>query len=155
MIGKKTFSCILLVLLCSARVMSFTISVVLTKKSFSLDECIEIKVEVKNDSNEYSLIPLVFIPEDYYIRFEITDLTGGKAKFIGMEHDYIQSDIDLVNMPSMSTFSVPLKLSDYYKVDEGDFKLQAIYEIREGVYDNSKAWFGEISSDIVEFCVHK
>jgi len=135
--------------------MSFTISAVPMKKSFSLDECIEIEVEVKNDSKEYGLIPLVFFPEDYYIRFEITGLTGEKANFIGIEYDYVQSDIDLVNMPPMSTFSVPLKLSNYYKIGEGDFKLRVIYEISEGEYNDSKAWFGEISSDTVEFCVHK
>ncbi len=121
--------------------------------NYSTDDDIILNIKLFNDSNYRVLIPLVFIPEDYYIEFEILNEEGISARFIGSELDYIQSDIDLVRMPEQSHFIIPINITKFYLMNKGIYSIIAIYSVSKHSYMQKDLWIGKLFSNEIQVVV--
>lgn len=121
------------------------------KENYRLDEDVDITVQVKNGSEDIYIIPMLFIPEDYYLRFVINKQNGEEVRFIGPEIDWMESEIDLIRMFPGSFYGQEINIKQYYTLAAGDYILYAIYEVEKGRRKEKNIWYGKLISNKVTF----
>ena len=132
----------LLVACCAANAIELTLGVV--ERSSSLT-----RVAISNNSEETYVVPLKFIVEDHYIRFEIFDSKGNKVRFIGQEIKFLPTHADYVTMNPKSSFQQIIDLAKYYELKRDIYTVKAIYHVLEGSRNESNLWYGKIESNYV------
>ena len=151
---KKFFMLCLLLSSVGSRVSGMSISIHSDELVYGNDEEILIYVRVINDDSSVTMIvPLLFIPEDYFIRFIIVDSSGQNVQFIGAEYDWIESELDLLRMPPKSFFLWPIRLADYYLLLPGEYSIQVIYDSEAANYKEHDVWAGKIYSNIINIII--
>ena len=146
-------SCLLLgnVDCCFAAELSLKIEASKTRYSSEEDVPISAKITCRGDYPADSVtIPAVFIPEDYYIRFVITDINGSRVKFIGPEYDYRESSLDLYRLSDGYFVGSMLNLAEYYELGSGDFTVQAIFEVQANRRKEGNIWTGKLESNSIQ-----
>lgn len=113
-----------------------------------------IRVEIQHIGSSPIVVPLLFIPEDYYVRFEIRDEEGSLARFVGKEVDWKESSNDFLWMYPSSRFSQALDLREYYRLEPGTYSVTAIYDVAPGRRKETGLWSGVLRSSALEIVVH-
>lgn len=136
---------------CLSSVSAQDISIVVNKKTFDLVEPIPVTVSISNNTDEAIIMPLLFICEDYYLRFEIEHESGKKAEFIGKEIDWIESEHDVLRMFPHSSFSQDVDIRKFYRLElPGKCQVRAVYEVQKGRRTEKDAWHGRLVSAPIE-----
>ena len=102
----------------------------------------KIRVAISNESNTALTVPLKFIPEDYYIRFEIIDAKGEKVQFIGKEIKFYPTHADYLAMEPHSSFEQSIELRKFYAMSNELYSIKAIYEVDELSRSEEGLWSG-------------
>jgi len=123
------------------------------KNQYDSAENIELAVLIQNGGKDEVLLPALFIPEDYYLRFEIKDNKGNKAPFIGKEFKLKLSEFDLFKMKPDALVGCKLNLKEYYKLGPGSYTLYAIFEITDRRRNEASTWVGRLESNEIKFVV--
>jgi len=122
-------------------------------EQYSVESNVDLTVLIQNKGKDSILLPALFIPEDYYIRFVIENSDGDKIAFIGAEMDLIQSNIDIYQMRPNSIVGQEIDLKKYYKLVPGSYTLYAVFEITDGRRNEEGSWVGKLRSNEINFVV--
>jgi hypothetical protein len=108
-----------------------------------------VEVTIENNGDVQVTMPLLFICEDYYLRFRIIDEENTLASFIGPEIDWIESANDYVTMYPVSKFSQVIDLSEFYALSSRNYQVEAIYEIQQNRRSEEHLWVGRLQSNVI------
>ena len=123
------------------------------KNHYDAGSNVGITVLIKNTGPDEIILPALFIPEDYYIRFIIEDSNRKKAVFIGTEYKLIRSEFDLYRIKPGVFVGQELNLNEYYNIQQGSYRVYAIFEIKENRRNEKQAWVGSLISNEINFIV--
>lgn len=135
---------ILLGNVCGANELSLTIRETNQNGTFVID------ASIANVSNQRITVPLLFISEDYYIRFDIRDRSGNKAKFIGPEIDWRSSPKDYLGMFPESRYIQKIDLSQYYQLEDICYTVTATYDVADWRWEEDFIWHGVLYSNEIK-----
>lgn len=124
---------------------SLEIEINYKKQIFDYGEPIIIEITMTNETDEDIVAPIRFIPEDYYIKFIIVDKHGNRVAFKGFDFGSSSDDMDLMELPAKSQFTIPFDISRFYDLKRGVYAMMAYYKVPEGKF-NHDVWYGQLVS---------
>lgn len=125
------------------------------KKEFSLNEELEVFPQITYTASDFEsiILPALFIPEFYYIKFIIQNSKGEQVKFIGPEFDYRESHSDLYTMYDGWFVGRRINLFEYYDLKPGNYNIYAIYEIQDYQRKENNVWLGKLVSNTINIVI--
>ncbi len=123
------------------------------KKIYEGNEDVRVSVQIRNNSSNDVVLPVFFIPEDFYIRFIIKDKNGNNVAFIGEEYKLRISHSDFYKMRPGLFIGQTLDLNKYYNLKSGEYRLYAIFEIDGKRKSLDSEWSGKLISNDISFVV--
>jgi len=125
----------------------------LTIKSLDYKKNALVKVTIENFSDHPIVVALLFICEDYYIRFDIRNEEGEKIAFSGIEYKIKISSKDYLSMQPAASYSQEIDLAQYYHMPSGVYTVTAHYELSKWRRNESFIWTGRLSSNQIKLAI--
>lgn len=104
-----------------------------------------IDITMTNETDEIVVAPIRFIPEEYYIKFIIVDKNGTRVPFKGLDFSVTSDEMDLMELPPKSQFTIHFDISRFYDLRRGVYAMMAYYHVPEGKFEDD-IWYGKIVS---------
>lgn len=127
---------------------SLEMEIAFQKQFYDYGEPIIINITVTNETEEVIKAPVRFVPEDYYIKFKIVDKYGNRVSFKGLDFDIMADDMDIMEIPPKSQFTIPFDISRFYNLKRGVYAMMAYYYVSEGRFSYD-VWSGRMVSNQV------
>ncbi|MEJ2629454.1 MAG: hypothetical protein P8078_12995 [bacterium] len=132
---------------------TLTLKIVTQCSTYYKGDLINISVQISNRGNSDKLIPLVMIPEDYWLKFEIYDGENKKLRYTGPKYKVRHVNEKLLLLPD-HFYGKKIEITNLYSglLKLGKYKIRAVYGIPP--VDNY-IFIGPIYSNIINIEVIK